>query len=174
MSRLNPRRELRDELGGVHIRDEARIVDALLALGLLRFVLREDLQTVVGHKLDRRDLVLVQQGEELIIADLHQIGLGDGGVERVDEQRADQRGDDQKQDPAAGICAAVRIAAVVVILIFGGVAHKSTFFPERYPVDMPRFYHICHPFTRTAARAGGKFSVNLKSAEGCFLRQGLL
>ena len=114
--------ELIGQRGCVLIGNEAGIIEPLLALGFFGLIFCEDDDAVVRLELYLADL---PGGEELLefrIGDLREIGVGDGGIQGVDQKRRNQRRDDQDNNPpcfpvfvvAAGL-RLIRLAAVGVV-----------------------------------------------------------
>ena len=91
--------ELIGQRGCVLIRNQARVVKPLLALRLFCLVLCENDNAVVRLELDLADLIACEQLLELGVGDLREIGVGDGGIEGIDQQRRNQRRHDQHNNP---------------------------------------------------------------------------
>ena len=105
--------------------DIAGIIKPLLRRRLFRLVARQD-DHAVGLEFQLGDLILVQIVLELVIGDLRQIRIGDARIERIDEQRRDERGDHQKYDPAPlpSVVAVLRLV-VLRLFVFGVVIQKT-------------------------------------------------
>ena len=113
---------------------------------------------VVALELQLADLTVIQHRQKFVVPDLGQIGFGDRRVERVDQQRRDQRRQHQKQDsPAFDIILIVVIAVGPLIVLFGIVAHGATFLPSRGSLVVPVSYHTAPPFTRTGKKQSVHF-----------------
>ena len=114
--------ELIGQRGCVLIGNEAGIIEPLLALGLFGLVFRENDDAVVRLELHLADLPGGEKLLEFRIGDLREIGVGDGGIQGVDQKRRNQRRDDQDNNPpcfpvfvvAAGL-RLIRLAAVGVV-----------------------------------------------------------
>ena len=141
----------------VLIRNQARVIELLCRAAAVRVGFLCVHHAVVALELQLADLTVIQHRQKFVVPDLGQIGLGDRRVERVDQQRRDQRRQHQKQDsPAFDIILIVVIAVGLLVVLFWIVAHGSTFLPSRGSLVVPVSYHTMPPFTRT----GKKQSVN--------------
>jgi len=81
----------------IDVGNDARVVELLLVLRLVRLFLCQN-DDPVGLELDRRNLSAVQHGEKFGIGDLVQIGGRNCRIERIDEQRRNQRQNHEKNN----------------------------------------------------------------------------
>ena len=135
--------QLRLELGIIVVGDDAGVVHPLLRSGLFGLLPRQD-DDPVRLELQLRDLVLVEILLEFVVRDLRQIGVGDGGIDGIDEQRGNERRDHQKDDPSA-LPSIVAVLRLIVLRLFalGVVIQKRTFFLRK---NMGKF-SIVFPFS---------------------------
>ena len=132
--------QLRLELGIIVVGDDAGVVHPLLRSGLFGLLPRQD-DDPVRLELQLRDLVLVEILLEFVVRDLRQIGVGDGGIDGIDEQRGNERRDHQKDDPSA-LPSIVAVLRLIVLRLFalGVVIQKRTFFLRKTWENLVLFF----------------------------------
>ena len=132
--------QLRLELGIIVVGDDAGVVHPLLRSGLFGLLPRQD-DDPVRLELQLRDLVLVEILLKFVVRDLRQIGVGDGGIDGIDEQRGNERRDHQKDDPSA-LPSIVAVLRLIVLRLFalGVVIQKRTFFLRKTWENLVLFF----------------------------------